>query len=182
MESKSIECVQENGKLDSAIRVGLFRLRLCMKGEVIVSRPNSGSACIEEDELAAGAGTIGRPFAVLKVGACDRGRTVISLGSLWEPGYDEHETSRSEHNIPSCRVLTSELRRAISCKTLLWGISRPLNNTSTCSSSIESFVRYLMVAAHSAAVRFFRSSHLRKCLSYCDLLLRVSILLLVMQP
>ena len=61
-----------------------------MKGEVIVSRPKSGSDCIEEEELAAGTGTIGRPFAVLMVGAHDRGLTVISLGSLHGPGYDEH--------------------------------------------------------------------------------------------
>jgi len=67
-----------------------------MEGEVIVSRPKSGWACIEEDELAAGAGMIRRPFAVSMVGARGRGRTVISLGSLWGPVYDEHQISRSE--------------------------------------------------------------------------------------
>jgi len=90
MESRLIECVQENGKLYSATRAGLFRLRPCMEGEVIVSRPKSGWACIEEDELAAGAGTTERPFAASMVGARERGRTVISLGSLWEPVYYEH--------------------------------------------------------------------------------------------
>lgn len=58
IKSKLIECVQENGKLYSAIRVGLIKLRPCMEGEVIVTRPKSDSACIEEDEFAAGVGKI----------------------------------------------------------------------------------------------------------------------------
>jgi len=62
-----------------------------MEGEVIVARPKSSSDCMEgEGDLAIGAGIIWRPFAASMVGARDRGRTVISLGSLWEPVYNEH--------------------------------------------------------------------------------------------
>lgn len=59
MESKLIECVQENGKLYSAMRVGPFELRPWTGGEVIVARPKSSSNCMEgEGDLATGAGMI----------------------------------------------------------------------------------------------------------------------------
>jgi hypothetical protein len=59
MELKSIECVQENGKRYSAIKVGLLKLRSVREGEYIVNSPKSSSSCMkEEGGLAAGAGII----------------------------------------------------------------------------------------------------------------------------
>ena len=73
-------------------------------------------------------------------------------------------------NRPFCNTLFDELRRAISWRTLFWGISCPLNNTSTCSGWMKCFLIYLIIIPHSGPVRFFRSCHFLKCLSYCDLL------------
>ena len=95
MESKSKEYLQENGRANPAIKAGQIGLRTFVMGDIIVNwLKTSESDCVaSEAEFAAEACMISTLTAASMAGARARGRTVMSLGSLWEPVSDEHSIS-----------------------------------------------------------------------------------------